>query len=216
MRRAILGFFFWLKAATALILVIVIFILYGIEISELRKRALINNSYLATPIQGIQGVGGGAVGGTDQVVCVPNPASTGKLVPPTGYTYYGFSLPWVNGALPTDTIPLFGGRRSAVFNSYFNFDMNQTPMYDVNNLNWKASEAAKLNAILVVTMDPQNPGVNIPDTAFAQLADNFASINALMGVPIIVRWGHEMNGYWYIYGGRPLAYIQGYRFITIK
>jgi len=220
MRRALLAFFFWLKALLALLLSIAIFALYTNELIQRRSNALAQQLPGFTPISGINPLNpvtgddkipGIPNGGAANIQCIPNPLSTGKLTPPPGLTYYGFSLPWTIGTLPSDTRPLFGGRNSAIFNAYFNFDLTKTPHYDINMLNWKGSEAGKVGAILIVTLDPQNPGVVIPDSAFDQITDQFATINAVYGAPILVRWGHEMNGYWYTaYAGRPLAYIQGY------
>ena len=53
----------------------------------------------------------------------------------------------------------------------------------------------------------------ISDAILIDFADTLADINLKLGVPVLLRWGHEMNGDWTTYGGRPLAFKSRYYYL---
>jgi hypothetical protein len=75
-------------------------------------------------------------------------------------------------------------------------DMNagNTPMYDKNLLNWFGSEVGKVGGMLELTMAPDSDLASLPDSVLDQLAQQCKDINTRYGVPILLRFGHEMNG----------------------
>jgi hypothetical protein len=124
----------------------------------------------------------------------------------------------------------------AILTNYSNIfmDMNagNTPMYDKNLLNWFGSEVGKVGGMLELTMAPDSDLTSLPDSVFDQLAQQCKDINTRYGVPILLRFGHDMNsktfffimyllltcvvaiGDWKTYGNKPTSYIQAFRRLT--
>ena len=82
----------------------------------------------------------------------------------------------------------------------------------------------KTGKTLLLTWEPWNPNEGTSQSidylkeitegkhdayiiTFAQQVKNFAN-------PVLLRFGHEMNGDWYPWGGRPAEYISAYRYIV--
>ncbi|WP_240720930.1 glycosyl hydrolase [Pseudarthrobacter sp. NamE2] len=64
--------------------------------------------------------------------------------------------------------------------------------------------------MLLLTLEPANGlGTVTPETAEA-LAKLLSEFNE-DGVPVIVRFAHEMNGSWYAWSQQPEAYISAFR-----
>ena len=87
--------------------------------------------------------------------------------------------------------------------------------YQRNILEWFAQETSKIGAILQLSVQPFDIAT-LPLTTLQALADDCARINQFYGVPILLRYGHEMNGvlciiienigYWSRYGMKPTEY----------
>jgi hypothetical protein len=70
--------------------------------------------------------------------------------------------------------------------------------------------AADLDAILLLTLEPRR-GLDVVTSASArELAADLREINDA-GVPVLVRFGHEMNGSWYPWGQDPDGYVAAFR-----
>jgi hypothetical protein len=76
-------------------------------------------------------------------------------------------------------------------------------------LKWHAEEVARQNSILALTIEPTDMD-GPSDALFEQIARECRRINE-MGVPMFLRYGHEMNGDWTSYGVRPVRYVRGYQ-----
>ena len=63
---------------------------------------------------------------------------------------------------------------------------------------------------LLLTLEPHGGFDTMSDTVIAKLVTDLAAINA-EGVPVIVRFAHEMNGSWYAWGQQPTKYVETFQ-----
>lgn len=77
-------------------------------------------------------------------------------------------------------------------------------------LRWQGEEVRKIGAILGLTVQPDATIATLPQATLDQLAQECLDINK-KGVPVLLRYGHEMNGPWTTYGLKPLDYVQGFQ-----
>jgi hypothetical protein len=75
---------------------------------------------------------------------------------------------------------------------------------------WQGSLVQKVGGIFALTMQPTRDIANVSELTYIALAKACAAINA-KGVPMMLRYGHEMNGDWASYGVRPLDYVTGFQ-----
>ena len=66
---------------------------------------------------------------------------------------------------------------------------------------------------LSVTFEP-SALAQITAAQINELAEKCLMINSKYGVPLFVRWGHEMNGDWTNYGYQPVAYKASYQQVS--
>lgn len=64
--------------------------------------------------------------------------------------------------------------------------------------------------VLLLTLEPHAGLDAMSDKVIARLARDLRAIND-EGVPVIVRFAHEMNGSWYAWGQQPEQYIEVFR-----
>src|SRR5262249_34289057 len=81
---------------------------------------------------------------------------------------------------------------------------------DTIALSHKVDEIAALHGMFMLTLMPNGGLATVTDTAVRALGRTLANYNR-RGVPVFVRFGHEMNGSWYAWGQRPAAYVQAFR-----
>jgi hypothetical protein len=124
----------------------------------------------------------------------------GRLVAPSQKMMFGYHIDWsINVAKDTqDNL----GYRPNIINSFIKYDVTTNPKWDINMMNWQASEVAKLGSgvIFAITLEFVTTMDRLQDSDYNAIATEFARINKEFGLPIMVRWGHEMNGDWTIYG----------------
>ncbi|KAJ3063015.1 hypothetical protein HDU98_001117 [Podochytrium sp. JEL0797] len=82
--------------------------------------------------------------------------------------------------------------------------------------NWFGSEAGKVGAMLEMSLNPtESPDIgDITADMMRGFAQQCQHINEEYGVPIYMRWAHEMNGDWYPWGNTPTAFIASFRQFT--
>lgn len=127
----------------------------------------------------------------------------------SGKIMIGLSLDWQKMVPAQASAKL--GHYPAVYNTFMEMNMDTTPPYDFNSLNWFGSEVGKVGGILEVTMAPTSTLPELSDAVLDQFAQQLYDINSRYGVPVLLRWGHEMNGDWTFYGYQPTVYIQSFR-----
>ncbi|RKO93867.1 glycoside hydrolase superfamily [Blyttiomyces helicus] len=150
--------------------------------------------------------------------------SKAKLVPSNlnnGEILFGFSLnwqidrpAWLAGNLTANTQPV-------IYNTFFSLS---NTFFDNNTLHWQAQLAQEQHAMLEVTVFPWDYVLDyngtkgtfviedISDQMLSDVAYAFAYINKMYGVPVLLRYGHEMNGNWLPpYAMRPKQYKASFR-----
>jgi hypothetical protein len=72
------------------------------------------------------------------------------------------------------------------------------------------SQVADGGGLLLLTLEPQQGLAAVTDSVATDLADRLDGYNR-SGVPVIVRFAHEMNGSWYPWGQQPTDYVAAFR-----
>ncbi|GAA4197476.1 hypothetical protein GCM10022219_25410 [Microbacterium oryzae] len=73
-----------------------------------------------------------------------------------------------------------------------------------------AKQAADAGAAQLLTLEPSDGLTAVTDEAVSDLVETLVDVTEL-GVPVLVRFGHEMNGSWYPWGQQPEAYVTAFR-----
>jgi hypothetical protein len=135
----------------------------------------------------------------------PAPASCAadRLVPDDG-VLLGVSIDWTAQTLAGYAADL--GSRPAVAVSFAGFPLTDD---DVRNLDGAAQQLAGGGALLL-TLEPRGGLATVTDTAADDLARRLRRLND-RGLPVVVRFAHEMNGSWYAWGQQPEAYVAAFR-----
>jgi hypothetical protein len=137
--------------------------------------------------------------------CVVMPA--GDLVPATG-ALFGVNLDWGSETLSEYADKL--GHRPSVVVSFSGLPMSSD---DEVNVRAAADQVRGNGGNLLVTLEPHAGLESVTPAVAEELAAFLAEINA-GGVPVIVRFAHEMNGSWYEWGQQPTAYIAAFRIVA--
>ncbi|KAI8816231.1 glycoside hydrolase superfamily [Fimicolochytrium jonesii] len=77
-------------------------------------------------------------------------------------------------------------------------------------LTWQAEEVKRAGGILGLTLEPTGDVTLITDDLINTIVGKLKELND-GGVPVILRYGHEMNGDWTSYGLRPLQFVPMFR-----
>jgi hypothetical protein len=81
---------------------------------------------------------------------------------------------------------------------------------DYGDLNGKVSQIAGTRAGLHLTPEPWLDVATISDATLAAFAAAMSNYACVLGVPVLVRFGHEMNGDWYPWCGQPVRYTNAF------
>lgn len=133
-----------------------------------------------------------------------DPIDGRNLAPDTG-TLMGVNLEWGRETLAEYSDKL--GERPAVAVTFADFPFNEE---DPDLLASAAEQLRQNGGTLLLTLEPME-GL---DAVTSERADELAALLARFntnGVPVIVRFAHEMNGSWYPWGQQPAEYIAAYR-----
>ncbi|KAI8902429.1 glycoside hydrolase superfamily [Globomyces pollinis-pini] len=140
------------------------------------------------------------------------PVGRAKLEPPDGTIMMGFHPDWIID-LPAD-IQRKVGFTPAVFNSFLLMDPTQNPVIPYNLFEWNGQLCRDVSAILSMTIQPVEVA-QITDKMVEDLARVCYKINSEYGVPIMLRFGHEMNGDWTAYGYQPTSFRNIFRRVAV-
>lgn len=143
-----------------------------------------------------------AATGSQSSPCVATPAA--DLVPTTG-VHIGVNLDWGQHLLADYAAQL--GRRPAVTVSFTDFPLAPD---DERNLDGAVDQVAAQGGMLLLTLEPREGLAPVTDEVAAALATRLDGYNC-QGVPVIVRFAHEMNGSWYPWGQQPNDYVTAFR-----
>jgi Glycosyl hydrolase family 26 len=137
--------------------------------------------------------------------CVVRPAA--ELVPTTG-GLLGVNLDWGSESLSDYSEKL--GHRPAVAVTFSDIPLSAD---DEANVRAAADQVRANGGMLLLTLEPHSGLAAVTPDVAEDVAALLADING-QAVPVIVRFGHEMNGSWYEWGQQPTAYITAFRTVA--
>jgi hypothetical protein len=141
----------------------------------------------------------------------PAPATEGPAVPglarlePPDGALFGVNLDWGNDTAAAVSERL--GVTPAAWVQFVAFPLDEGGRA---NLDAFIDQVASVHGLALITLEPNDGLAAVTDAAVADLATALRGY-AARGVPILVRFAHEMNGSWYAWGQQPAAYIEAYR-----
>lgn len=98
-----------------------------------------------------------------------------------------------------------------VYNIFINMTLGA---FSASPLINQLTEIKSLGAAVMLTVQPFQGLAAITNAEIAGLADLCKNVNSL-GLLVFLRWGHEMNGYWYPWGDSPIAYQIMFRRVSL-
>ncbi|KAH9271575.1 hypothetical protein BASA83_006183 [Batrachochytrium salamandrivorans] len=193
LRRSLCVCFFWTKCILAALMAVGGLVAMSYWVYTMRI-ASINNQAVLGPVT------------IDPQLC-QHSAALSRLEPPPGRLLIGFHLNWAIER-PSD-IRTLASWAPAITNAFMSFDSTLAVPFDYNLLTWHVWQVSLVGGIFELTIQPVSIDT-IPDTMLDQFAQSLRDLNAKYGVPILLRYGHEMNGDWTTYGYQPTAYTSGF------
>jgi hypothetical protein len=136
------------------------------------------------------------------------PATDASRILPEAGALLGVSLDWADVTVEQYTERL--GRSPAVAVGFTPFPLTAE---GVQNLNGAADQLRPSGGVLLLTLEPTAGLAAVTPAAAEELAVQLAAVNA-SGVPVVVRFAHEMNGSWYPWSQQPEAYIAAFRSVA--
>ncbi|KAI8912503.1 glycoside hydrolase superfamily [Gorgonomyces haynaldii] len=199
-RRTFCGILFWIKASIAFLAGAGFLAYMSWRIANMYAIAYRNKPSLATSVS-IPDAG-----------CPVVTSDLARLEPPAGVQMLGFHLDWSK----MTPIQLKGilGFAPAIVNGFLQLDSTASPPINWAMFDWHGQEARRVSAVLQMTIEPsRSPSEidTIPESILDAIAQQCLAINTKYGTPILLRYGHEMNGDWTQYGLRPTAYKLGFQ-----
>jgi hypothetical protein len=132
-------------------------------------------------------------------------ATPAEAVVPTEGVLYGVNLDWGSESLQEYATNV--GHRPAVTVAFSDLPLSEE---DRENVMSAVTQLRAVGGSLLLTLEPTGGLATVTDEVAADLAEFSARINDA-GVPVIIRFAHEMNGTWYAWGQRPTEYIAAFR-----
>lgn len=117
----------------------------------------------------------------------------------------GVSIDWAK-----DSVAEYTHRLGRAPNVLVTFTQVPLSAQDQTNVQAGAAQAAAQGAMLLLTLEPQHGLAAVTADALADVVSLLRTVNA-SGVPVVVRYAHEMNGSWYPWGQQPQAYVTSFR-----
>lgn len=118
---------------------------------------------------------------------------------------YGVNLDWATESLRDYEQKL--GHAPAVAAQF------TTLPYSDSQWRWVADAAGQVNqagGILLLTLEPNDGLAAVTGSVAERLAGNLRTLND-RGIPVVLRFAHEMNGSWYAWSQQPQAYVATFR-----
>jgi len=140
----------------------------------------------------------GACGGTPRL----------SLAPAANETYFGVNLDWDHDSPATVASRL--GRGPALYVAFAPFPLEGSAAGYIDSI---AAGLVAQRAALMLTLEPNDGLGSVTRASAGALAGRAAAYNR-DGVPVFLRFAHEMNGSWYAWGQQPTAYIEAFRTVA--
>ncbi|MGO4234701.1 glycoside hydrolase family 26 protein [Pseudarthrobacter sp. YAF2] len=135
----------------------------------------------------------------DQAQPVCEVADRASLAPSSG-TLFGVNLD--PAAKPLAQYATELGHKPAVSVSFVDFPYTDQ---DRTNLQQAAAQIRKDGHMMLLTLEPQKGLSAVTPDAIEGLVKDLVSING-QGVPVVVRFAHEMNGFWFPWSQQPVEF----------
>jgi len=129
------------------------------------------------------------------------------LEPPDG-SYFGVHLDWEHDSATAFSQRL--GTSAAVYGAFFKFPFDDEERINLDNF---ITQVAQQRAIALVTLEPHDGLDTITPLVASDLAQLLAKYNE-SGIPVFVRFAHEMNGSWYPWSQQPTGYVRAFRTVA--
>jgi hypothetical protein len=147
-------------------------------------------------------LGGCAPGEPELPACVTRTAA--EAVPADG-ALFGVNPDWGRQTLAEYADLL--GRDPDVAVSFADVPMDET---DLENVRAAGEQVRGLGGTLLLTLEPREGLATVTDDVAGDVAELVDGIQRT-GVPVVVRFAHEMNGSWYAWGQQPEEYVAAFR-----
>ena len=138
---------------------------------------------------------------------VAAPVLKAPLLPSKG-AYFGVYLDWQHDSAAAFNKRL--GVPAAVYVAFFHLPLGKDKKNDLDNF---INQVAQQGGSALVTLEPYDGLDIITPHLAAELAKRFAAYNK-RGVPVFLRFAHEMNGYWYPWSQQPIEYVRAFRILA--
>jgi hypothetical protein len=86
--------------------------------------------------------------------------------------------------------------------------------FQPNMIEWQAQETQKIGGMLELTLMLTVSPEFIPEAQYGEFAKFMRMVNTKYGVPVLLRFMHEMNGPWMIYGMKPREQLAAWRILA--
>lgn len=132
-------------------------------------------------------------------------ATNASVIIPKDGVLFGVNLDWASESVDQYSQGL--GHRPAVAAQF------TTIPYDDAAWGWVTESATQVKSaggVLLLTLEPTQGLDAVTARVVAQLASDLRAIND-QGIPVVLRFAHEMNGSWYPWSQRPTQYIEVFR-----
>ncbi|KAI8800658.1 glycoside hydrolase superfamily [Cladochytrium replicatum] len=219
-RRLVCGFFFWTKVFFSICLSLGILAFFSWRIYYLHLAAIApkidfgggaSNANGGSSGSGPSGSGSSATPERCYYKC-SSADCLARLEPP-GKIFFGFHLDWQIDTPLNMTNKLNKQYTPGIWNAFVQLDPAAANPLNRDLINWHAQQVELVNGgVLELTIEPLTADPStIRASIYSDIADLCRNINEKYGVPILLRWGHEMNGPWTQYGLRPTGYKAGFQ-----
>lgn len=126
-------------------------------------------------------------------------------VPEDGHAYFGVQLDWQRDSVEGYASRL--GATPALHGRYVNFPLTPEEEKAVGE---EILALAAARSAMMLTLEPRNGLASITPEVLADFSQDLTAWSR-KGVPVMVRFAHEMNGSWYPWGQQPALYIEKFR-----
>ena len=126
-------------------------------------------------------------------------------VPERGTAWFGASIDWSEDSLARYSRRL--GHRPAIAVAFAGFPMSAQEKVWTDQA---VDQAREEESRILLTLEPHDGLAEVTSARARALARQLAGYNR-SGVPVVVRFAHEMNGSWYPWGQQPEAYVAAFR-----
>ena len=147
----------------------------------------------------------GAASGDAASACT---GAGGAPLEPTTGAWFGVNLDWENDSPAAYAGRL--GRTPAVFVEFAAFPLDDASGKRLDAVIDQVSEAG---GMALLTLEPHDGMAAVTPAVATELGERLAGYNR-GGVPVFVRFAHEMNGSWYPWSQQPTEYVRAFRTVA--